>query len=128
MPFCIIWNSREGILKVAKKIFVESKDLTYKGRLTQTPEVLGAIGRKAIEAAQIATVIAPVNTGEYRDSIEASLSVNERGYSIGLVTASDWKSLWIEFGTSKGFPAYACLRRAVQAVGGKVSKRQVATK
>ena len=74
-----------------------------------------AMGAQAKAAAVAARSIAPVATGDYRNSIEGESGV-EGGKAIGRVSARDFKSGWIEFGTSK-WAAHAVLRRAIDAIG-----------
>ncbi len=57
--------------------------------------------------------MAPVKTGAYRDGLKTDSTVF-KGRACGLLIASDFKSVWIEFGTSK-WPAHAVLRRACDA-------------
>jgi len=66
---------------------------------------------KAEEAARNAKAVAPVLTGAYRDSIQAT----EEGGEV-FVVAKDWKANFIEFGTVNN-PPKAPLRRGVQAAG-----------
>lgn len=67
--------------------------------------------RRAEDGAQRARDIAPVDEGDYRDSIEGVAGMHE-GRFIGRVNAKDFKSHWIEFGTS-AMQAFAVLRRAI---------------
>lgn len=106
---------------MAKSRYIENPGIM--DDISRLPKVVSAIKSKAEAAKTIAQAIAPVNTGDYKRGIEMDVAVNDRGYTMGRVIASDWKSLWIEFGTSKGFPAHAVLRRAVRAVGGKVTNK-----
>lgn len=86
------------------------------------PKVHEAIAAKADEAKIVAKSIAPVETGAYLAGIDVDERI-ENGSPTTRVVAKDWKSNWIEFGTARGFPAHAVLRRACEAVGGTLSKR-----
>lgn len=55
--------------------------------------------------------LAPWMTGDYHDSIQTQVDGNEVH-----VIATDWKALFIEFGTSTQ-PARAPLRRGAEAAG-----------
>lgn len=81
--------------------------------------MIEAMEAKAKTAVGPAQDIAPVKSGKYRDSIKTGRGVY-RGRAVGRLIASDFKSGWIEFGTSK-WPAHAVLRRACDAAGLKLS-------
>lgn len=70
--------------------------------------------RKAQEAAQHAREIAPVATGEYRDSIEATVEETADGWQ-GQVIAGAAHSVYVEFGT-EDTPTFATLRRAGETI------------
>lgn len=92
--------------------FKENRDLVQnleKSRMVGKP-----IKDKVEEAADIAIAIAPVKTGAYRDGIKAD-QVFSGNRLISRLNAYDFKSHWIEFGTSR-MPAFATLRRAIEAV------------
>lgn len=59
--------------------------------------------------------LAPVATGDYRDSLEAVVGV-DAGKVTARVQANDFKAHWIEFGTFKDAPV-APIRRAVESTG-----------
>lgn len=65
--------------------------------------------------AERARSLAPVDTGAYRDSIEAVVG-SDGGDVTARVQANDFKAHWIEFGSSKD-PALGVIRRAVEAQG-----------
>jgi hypothetical protein len=77
--------------------------------------VLGAYANRAAEAAR---ALAPVDSGEYRQSIGGAVGV-ERGTLVGRVYSKDFKAHWIEFGTVDT-PVFAPLRRGVESLGLKV--------
>lgn len=83
--------------------------------LARTPEMQGFMKLQADAAAEVARQIAPVQSGSYRDGIET-----HEGVFAGMAAASlaghDYKTLWIELGTSQR-SADAVLRRACEAVG-----------
>lgn len=60
------------------------------------------------------------DSGDYHDGIDATSGV-ERGHAIGRVNADDWKSHFIEFGTSSQ-PTKAVLRRAAEVGGLRVDR------
>jgi hypothetical protein len=71
-----------------------------------------ARGRRVVQAAQ---ATAPVDTGEYRDSIHL-----EDGHGAGevLVVASAGHSIYVELGTRvRGHPAHHTLTNALDAAG-----------
>jgi HK97 gp10 family phage protein len=72
---------------------------------------------KAAEAADAAKTFAPVRTGAYRDGIKAQ-KVGGKVY----VSGTDWKSNFIEHGTSK-MPPQAPLRRGVRAAGMRLKEK-----
>jgi len=80
-----------------------------------------ALESAAKMAAGRAKDFAPVDSGDYRDSIVGE-SVDVGGRWIGRVWAKDWKSGWIEFGTVRE-QAHATLRRGCEAVGLRVRGR-----
>lgn len=62
-------------------------------------------------AAELARDVAPVDEGDYRDSIK----VVAAGGAVFLM-ATDWKAAFIEWGTANN-PVFAPLRRGVLGVG-----------
>ena len=74
----------------------------------------------AEKIAEAARALAPVDQGNYRDGIK--VQATKTG---ARVFASDQKSSWVEFGIpSHNQPPQFVLRRAVDAVGLKFSKRK----
>lgn len=72
-----------------------------------------ALLRAAAERAQANfQSIAPVETGEWRDSTEVSVGENERGFVVGRLSSNHPAALSIEFGTSDT-PKHATLRRSL---------------
>lgn len=69
-----------------------------------------AINTRAEEAAAIARDLAPVSSGNYRDSI--AVDGNE-------LVATDWKAHWIEWGSIHN-RAYAVLRNAATQVASRI--------
>lgn len=78
--------------------------------LDREPGVKRLMRRRAEEAASIAKSLAPVATGDYRDSI----GVDEDIDGVKLV-ATDFKAHWIEWGTVRT-RAFAPLRTAARKV------------
>lgn len=90
-----------------------------------SPEGRDALLEIAGQVAERAKELAPVKTGEYRDSIEARLEGDRV-----LVVADDRKAGWIEFGTGGGnghhpTQAFAPLRTAAEEAGLKFKARRV---
>lgn len=63
------------------------------------------------EAVKAAKTFAPVDTGAYRNGIKVVI----RGKKV-YVSATDWKSHWMEWGSINNSPS-APVRRGVRAVG-----------
>lgn len=82
-----------------------------------TARLLATAERVAEEARRMA----PVVTGDYRDSIEAVIA-DDGGERVGRVVARDWKAGFIEFGVY-GRPVHAPIRRAAEATGLRVVPR-----
>jgi hypothetical protein len=78
---------------------------------------------KAEDAVEIAKSIAPVVTGAYRDSIHPERGA-EGPVAVAYVVASDYKAIWIEFGTEDPVPtpAFAVLRRSIDGIGLLISE------
>lgn len=70
--------------------------------------------RKAAEGRDFAQSIAPVASGEYRDSIEADVVETPDGW-VGRVIAGAAHSVFVEFGT-EDTPIFAPLRRAGETI------------
>lgn len=104
----------------ARLKFFAARELNKK--VAMMPTVGEAMLLKAEEAAEVAKKLAPVDTGAYRDGIEASAE-NIEGMRGARVKATDWKSALVEFGTAL-WPAHATLRRAAESVGLKVVARR----
>jgi hypothetical protein len=83
--------------------------------LANTPEMGGFLKLKADAAVEVAQGLAPVESGDYKDGIK-SHSGNYDGDAAASIAGHDYKTLWIELGTSER-PAEAVLRRAVESVG-----------
>lgn len=75
---------------------------------------------RADEVVKAAKDIAPVSSGDYRDGLDAESGL-DKGGMVGRVNANDWKSGFIEFGTSTT-PTFAVLRRAIDQVGLKFKR------
>lgn len=65
---------------------------------------------RAEQAAAIARDLAPVESGDYRNGIEADGN---------MLNATDWKSHWIEWGSEHN-PAHAVLRNAAAQVASRL--------
>lgn len=89
--------------------------------LDRTPEMMKFLKDEAEKAAAAAKGFAPVLTGTYRDSIKADSKISD-GKATGFIYATDFKAVWIEYGTSTN-PTYAPLRKGVEAAGLKVKER-----
>jgi HK97 gp10 family phage protein len=102
-------------------------------------ELAKAVAKGASEVAEAAKQLAPVNTGELRNSIGWQMD-NSRVNIVATVAADAYYARWVEFGTKGGalgslparpfmFPAYRLLKKRVQnRIGRAVSKaaKQVA--
>lgn len=84
-------------------------------RLSRSPQVGQALLARAEAGAKAARSLAPVDTGAYREGIQAEAGL-EGPTMMARINAYDYKSHWIEFG-SLGRPAKAVLRRACDIVG-----------
>lgn len=83
--------------------------------LARTLEMVETLRARAEDAAEESRAIAPVDTGEYRDSITAEAGI-EGGFARGRVNAGKFTAGWLEFGTSDT-PTFAPLRRGAEAAG-----------
>jgi hypothetical protein len=76
------------------------------------------------ELVRVAQEYAPVgSTGNYRKGIHETHELQTRGW-YGRLVADDFKSHWIEFGTSRGFPPHHVLQRAVTTLGMSFTERR----
>jgi hypothetical protein len=89
---------------------------TFLPTLARGPEMHHAMGEVAEEVAREARSIAPVDEGDFRDSIHEEVVI-EDGKATGKVIADDPASIHIEFGTSDT-PTFATLRKALMTVVG----------
>lgn len=94
------------------------KDAGYK--VSTMPGFIPVLEEKINAARDIAKVIAPVESGAYKQSIETAVGYNDKAQVVGRLLATDWKAGWIEFGTMRTM-AHATLRRSLEAVGLKVT-------
>lgn len=86
--------------------------------LASTLEMQLMLGERAGAAADVAKEIAPVGEGiggHYKDMIDGTSGI-ANGRALGRVNAWKFTSGWLEFGTSDT-PVFAVLRRAVEAIG-----------
>ena len=83
--------------------------------LGRTPEMQGFLKLKADAAVEVAKGLAPVESGDYKDGIESHTGTYD-GSAAASIAGHDYKTLWIELGTSER-SAEAVLRRSVEAVG-----------
>lgn len=86
--------------------------------VTVTPEFMGVMELAANGIADVAKGLAPVDEGEYRDSIEGHAEI-ENGFGTGIVSAAGdppEQAIYLEFGTSDT-PTFATLRRAAESFG-----------
>ena len=99
-------------------------ELHIREGLDQDALMLVVAGDTALQMAEkvrdLAKAMAPVDTGQYRDGIQAQKT------ALGArVIATDQKSAWIEFGIpSRNHEAQFILRRAADAVGLKFIRRK----
>ncbi len=82
--------------------------------LTRTPAMRAAMLARAEQVAHAARAIAPVDTGEYKASIEA-LTVERDGKQCGRVRATADHSAFLEFGT-RHMDAQRILGRALDTL------------
>lgn len=88
------------------------------------PELMGhplmavALDRMAAHVADEARAVAPFDEGDYHDSIEHDVIVEE-GVTKGVVYSDDYKALFIEYGTVDT-PAFAPLRRGLEQLRGGI--------
>lgn len=87
-------------------------------RLKRTEDMQIYLGIRAEAGAEKARQIAPVDTGDYRNGITGQAGI-DNFTAIGRISAADWKSGFIEFGTYK-WPAHATLRLGAEASGLRV--------
>lgn len=87
-------------------------------KLAVGAEMIVMLHEVAEAGAEEARRIAPVDTGEYQESIVAEAGV-EGATARGRVNAHKFTAGWIEFGTSR-MAAQAVLRRGAEAAGLKV--------
>jgi hypothetical protein len=86
--------------------------------LANSPEVQAAVIAKTNQARDYWREIAPVRTGEYRDSITASFEKGENGELIGKVESRlNPKARLLEYGSIHN-PEYACAQKTADAMGG----------
>lgn len=95
-------------------------NLTFREQLRSSPMYRRAMLEAGHRVADMAREAAPVHEGDYRDSIEVEPTA--RGVR---VTAQDWKSGWLEYGTAgsedhTATPAFAPLRKGVERAGLKL--------
>lgn len=79
------------------------------------PAVVAHVAEAAMNIAETAKALAPVDEGDYRDGIEAIWGI-EDGTAIGRVNANWFTSHWIEWGTNDT-PTFAVITRAAEAAG-----------
>lgn len=86
-------------------------------------EILGILAVKIKETAQVIARERAYKTGAYSEGIQANVDI-EGNTAVGHVVATDYKSVWIEFGTGPrpqaGFTVFeerAVLRSAMDSVG-----------
>lgn len=86
----------------------------YEDALERDSRMLRMLERVAGAVAAEARRIGPVATGDYVEGIRADVGVDDLGGVVGRVNAHDFKSWWIEAGTSRT-RAHAPLRRALES-------------
>lgn len=95
-------------------------DKTAEYKISTMPGLIPALEERIDMARDIAWIIAPIESGAYKESIETSVGYNEKAQVVGRLLATDWKAGWIEFGTV-GTLAHATLRRSMEAIGLKIT-------
>lgn len=102
-------------------------------QVCQSAVVVAAVKAGAEEIAEVARSLAPERSQAYKDKIGVTMTA-DRGRPIARVGAKDFKSVWIEYGSSgsrwggkrpgtarqASTPAFAPLGRAAAQVFGKV--------
>jgi len=91
-------------------------DEEFLKNLHKLPIVTSKVQAAAILIADAAKSIAPVDSGDYKASIEAKKSNRFDKSGAWVVTADD-EGGWIEFGNGSNRPAHSTLRNAVIAAG-----------
>lgn len=121
-----IEEGASGALTAAEVNFVPNPALPM--ILSHSQIVAEGLAEIVEPASKVAFGIAPYKTGAYRDSIGWAIVDGPNGKE-GLLYATDYKSIWIEFGTGPRpqagmtkFPAYAVLRRAIESTQGFMKK------
>jgi hypothetical protein len=69
-------------------------------------------------AAEYARSVAPEESGDYKDGIKSDVGITGN-LAVGTIYGEDWKTIWLERGTSQQ-PALAILRRGADAAGIKI--------
>lgn len=93
----------------------------FPGQLLRSTILLDDLEEQAQEIADAAKELAPVLSGAYRDGL-VGVAGQDGGEVQGRVVGRDFKSGWIEFGTSDT-PAFAPIRRAAESKGYNVEAR-----
>lgn len=119
MAQCIIGNSRGDFIVASSRVRFQ-KDPLAEAKLSTWPGLIPELEDRVKAAEVIAIATAPVESGDYKEGISSDVGYDERGKVIGRLLATDWKSVWVEFGTIKT-PAHATLRKAMDAIGLRVS-------
>lgn len=89
--------------------------------ISRTVEMAKALDTFADYTASNARNLAPVDEGDYRNSIDTTSGV-DGGVATARVNANDWKAGLIEFGT-EDTPTFAPLRRGAEQAGLKLVDR-----
>lgn len=85
-------------------------------QLMNHPNLRHVLKDMAEFVAEEAREIAPVDEGDYRDSLDSTV-IFEDGMTKGIAFSDDYKALLVEFGTVDT-PAFAPLRRALDRLRG----------
>lgn len=91
----------------------------FEGELLRSGMLDDDLMEAAEAIASAARGLAPVDEGDYRDSITAEVGQGDKGVE-GNVFSEDYKAGFVEFGTIHN-PAYAPLRRGAEQAGYSVS-------
>ena len=89
-------------------------DPSFERAIVREAQMGAFLGEKAEAGVQEARAIAPVASGEFRDSIHPEVVLGPDGYE-GRIVSDDPKWFWLEYGTSRT-PTFATLRRALDAL------------
>jgi HK97 gp10 family phage protein len=87
------------------------------GELLRSDEMKAEMLRRAEKVAEMARAIAPVDDGDYKASITASVGIQREATerAAGRVEVGVDHAIFVEYGTSSGSPAQHILGRSLDA-------------